>query len=128
MLLSEPISFWGGVDPATGRIIDPRHPEHGRTVAGAVLLMTESRGSSSSSSILAECVRRGTAPAAIGLRVADPILAVGSVAAAELYGVSVPVVEVDGPTFERIRDGEVVDIEADDDGSARVAVTPRSPR
>ena len=31
--LGKPISFWGGVDPMTGRIIDPRHPDHGATTA-----------------------------------------------------------------------------------------------
>ena len=33
----EPLSFWGGVDPATGIVIDVHHPLHGRTITGSVL-------------------------------------------------------------------------------------------
>ena len=31
----EPLSFWGGVDPATGRVIDVHHPLHGQSLTGA---------------------------------------------------------------------------------------------
>ena len=41
----EPLSFWGGVDPATGRIIDVHHPLQGRVIAGRVLMMPSTRGS-----------------------------------------------------------------------------------
>lgn len=41
----EPLSFWGGVDPATGKIIDVHHPLHGRSIAGAVLMMPSDRKS-----------------------------------------------------------------------------------
>ena len=34
--LAAPISFWGGVDAGTGRIADPRHPDHGTSIAGSV--------------------------------------------------------------------------------------------
>ena len=36
---SEPLSFWGGVDPATGNVIDVHHPLHGRCVTGAILMI-----------------------------------------------------------------------------------------
>jgi predicted aconitase with swiveling domain len=65
LVLDEPLSFWGGVDPATGDIIEARHPQHGENVAGRILVMPSGRGSSSSSSVLAEAIRAGTAPAAI---------------------------------------------------------------
>ncbi|HEX6988308.1 MAG TPA: DUF126 domain-containing protein, partial [Bacillota bacterium] len=61
--LDEPLSFWGGLDPASGRIIDRRHPQHGLAVTGRVLLMPGGRGSSSSSTVLAEAIRLGTGPA-----------------------------------------------------------------
>jgi uncharacterized protein len=81
LVLDEPLSFWGGVDPATGDI-----------VAGRVLVMPSGRGSSSSSSVLAEAIRAGTAPAAIVLAEPDPILALGAIVARELYDVAMPVV------------------------------------
>ena len=90
--LHEPLSFWGGLDPRTGRIVDRHHPQVGREVAGRILMMPSGRGSSSSSSVLAEAIRRGTAPAGIVLEVGDRIVALGALVAAELYGRRVPVV------------------------------------
>jgi uncharacterized protein len=92
LVLDEPLSFWGGVDPATGDIIDPRRTQHGANVAGRILVMPSGRGSSSSSSVLAEAIRAGTAPAAIVLGEADPILALGAIVARELFGGTIPVV------------------------------------
>ena len=103
--LDEPLSFWGGVDPATGQIIDARHPQRGTSVGGRILVMPSARGSSSSSSVLAETVRAGCAPAAILLGEPDLILAVGAVVAEELYGVRVPVLHLALTDLERIQDG-----------------------
>ena len=86
MLLDEPLSFWGGIDPATGVITDQHHPQRGVSLAGKVVVMPSGRGSSSSSSVLAEAVRAGMAPAAILLGRADPIVALGVLVARELYG------------------------------------------
>lgn len=97
LVLDEPLSFWGGIDPATGTLIDARHPQLGENVAGRILVMPSGRGSSSSSSVLAEAVRAGTAPAAIVLLEPDPILALGAIVARELYGVSIPVVVAGEP-------------------------------
>jgi predicted aconitase with swiveling domain len=93
--LAEPLSFWGGLDAETGAITDVHHPQRGATVTGCVLVMPSGRGSSSSSSVLAEAIRARTAPAAIVLAEADPIVALGAIVADELYGVAVPVVVVD---------------------------------
>ena len=90
--LERPLSFWGGVDPETGRVTDVHHPQHGQTVAGRVLVLPSGRGSSSSSSVLAEAIRAGTAPAAIVLADPDPILALGAIVARELYDVAMPIV------------------------------------
>jgi predicted aconitase with swiveling domain len=92
LVLSEPLSFWGGIDPTTGEVIDPHHPERGANIAGTVLVMPAGRGSSSSSSVLAEAIRAGVGPAAIVLAEPDPIVALGAIVARELYGVSIPVV------------------------------------
>ena len=59
LVLDEPLSFWGGLDPATGALIDTHHPQRGATVAGRVLVMPSGRGSSSSSYVLAEAIRAG---------------------------------------------------------------------
>src|SRR4051794_33023048 len=81
LVLREPLSFWGGVDAVTGTVIDRAHPDAGRRLTGTVLVMPGCRGSSSSSSVLAEALRLGTGPAAIVLALPDPILTVGSLVA-----------------------------------------------
>ena len=86
-----PLSFWGGFDAASGRVIDRTHPAFGACVAGRLLEMPAGRGSSSASSVLAEAIRRGTAPAAIILARVDPILVVGALVAQRLYGISCPI-------------------------------------
>lgn len=92
LVLAEPLSFWGGIDVATGRIIDASHPDRGETVRGRILVMPGGRGSSSSSSILAEAIRRNTAPAGIILARADAIMAVGAIVADMLYALRMPLV------------------------------------
>jgi predicted aconitase with swiveling domain len=109
LVLTEPLSFWGGLDPATGVIIDVHHPQRGAVITGTVLVMPGGRGSSSSSSVLAEAIRAGTAPAAIVLAEPDPIIALGALVARELYGVEVPVLVADGGV---IRSGEVLNVVA----------------
>lgn len=105
LVLTEGLSLWGGMDPATGRLVDAHHPQRGANLACRVLVMPSGRGSSSSASILAEAVRAGTAPAAIVLGEPDLILAVGADVAEELYGVRVPVVVVSPERLARIPDG-----------------------
>jgi predicted aconitase/predicted aconitase with swiveling domain len=89
--LTAPLSLWGGTSP-DGTITDPHHPQHGRSLAGRVVLLTSGRGSSSSSSVLTELVRAGAAPAALVLAEPDGVLVVGAIAAGELYGRQLPVV------------------------------------
>ena len=84
LVLSAPISFWGGVDPATGAIIDVRHPEHGAELSGRVLFLPGTIGSSSASAVLLELVRNGRAPAALVLHEPDAILLLGLVVAREM--------------------------------------------
>jgi predicted aconitase with swiveling domain len=110
--LSQPLSLWGGMDPHTGIIIDPHHPQAGERLAGRVVLMPSGRGSSSSSSILAEAIRAGTAPAALIMLDPDPILALGAIVADELYGRTVPVVVVDQAAYDQITAGDQATVEA----------------
>jgi predicted aconitase with swiveling domain len=84
MALSAPISFWGGVDPASGRIADVRHPQHGKNIAGKVLFLPGTIGSSSASAVLLELVHRGIAPAALVMHEPDAILLLGLLVAREM--------------------------------------------
>ena len=90
--LDEPLSFWGGVDPETGDIIEQRHPQFGESVSGRLISMPAGRGSSSASSVLAEVLRRGCGPIGIVLEAGDGILVAGALVARELYDVQCPIV------------------------------------
>jgi uncharacterized protein len=107
-LWSVPLSFWGGYDSATGTVIDHSHPAFGTKVAGRILAMPSGRGSSSASSVLAEAIRRGTAPSGIILLQPDAIITVGAIVAARLYGKACPVVICEAATMARLRDSMAV--------------------
>lgn len=92
LVLDEPLSLWGGFDPETGSIVDGRHPQVGLELRGAIVVMPHGRGSSSSSSVLAESLRLGTGPAGFVLAAPDSILVVGSLVARRLYGAVCPIV------------------------------------
>ena len=90
LVLSKPISLWGGVEPSTGRIIDPRHPDHGTDISGSILVLPATIGSSSSSAIMLELLRQRHAPAAVLLGRVDVVRAtlevrVSNKAATRLY-------------------------------------------
>lgn len=110
LVLREPLSLWGGMEPATGEVIDVHHPQRGENLAGRVVVMAAGRGSSSSASVLAEAVRAGTSPAAILLAEPDLILAIGSTVAEELYGTRVPVLVLPLGELRAIVDGAPVDV------------------
>ena len=92
LVLEAPLSLWGGMDPHTGRLSDHHHPQLGATLTGQILAMPSGRGSSSSSSVLAESIRLGTAPLAILLAEPDEILVLGALVAEYLYGRTCPIV------------------------------------
>jgi predicted aconitase with swiveling domain len=107
--LRAPISFWGGVDAVSGRIADPRHPDHGAAIGGTVLVVPAAVGSSSSSAIMLELIREGTAPAAVVMGKADAILALGVVVARELGHSGPPVLELPAPALDALPEG-VIDV------------------
>jgi predicted aconitase with swiveling domain len=84
LVLSAPISFWGGVDPRSGRIVDVRHPQCGNAIGSRVLFVPATIGSSSASAVLLELVRNGHAPAALVLHEPDAILLLGLIVAREM--------------------------------------------
>jgi uncharacterized protein len=120
LVLHEPLSFWGGVDAVSGAIIDTHHPQVGQSVAGRILMLHAGRGSSSSSSVLAETIRNRVGPVAILLVQSDPILALGCLVADELYGVHVPVVVLDEASWRVCATASTLTVEA---GEGRAIVT-----
>ncbi|WP_332303073.1 cis-3-hydroxy-L-proline dehydratase [Rhizobium sp. GR12] len=98
---SEALSFWGGVDPATGKVIDVHHPLHGVRLTGGVLFMPSSRGSCTGSGVLLDLIVTGRAPSALVFCEAEDVLTLGALIAAEMFGRPLPVLRLDAESFAR---------------------------
>jgi len=110
--LGAPLSLWGGVDPETGRVTDPRHPDVGRSLAGWIVAFPSTIGSSSSSAVLLELIRHEVAPRGILLPKGDAILALGSLVARELGYRPVPILVAPPGSWAGLPEGTVVRLDA----------------
>ncbi|HJZ70830.1 MAG TPA: DUF126 domain-containing protein [Vicinamibacterales bacterium] len=113
LVAAAPLSFWGGYDFHTGEIIDRHHPLAGVRAAGRVLAVPCSKGSSTTTAVLLEAVRAGTAPAAILTTGVDPFFALASIVADVMYGKSFPVIALEPADFASLRTGEQLSVTAD---------------
>lgn len=113
-----PLSFWGGYDFKTGTIIDTHHPLAGTCAAGRVLVVPFTKGSSTTTAVLLEAVRAGTAPAAIVTTGVDSFFALASIAADEMYGKPFPVVSLGEADFATLETGDRIAI----DGEGRLTI------
>ena len=111
LVTSEALSFWGGYDFHTGTIIDAHHPLVGVRAAGSILAVPFSKGSSTTTAVLLESVRAGTAPAAILTTGVDSFFALASIVADVMYGKSFPVVALEPDDFASLVSGERLAIE-----------------
>jgi predicted aconitase with swiveling domain len=123
LVSKEPISFWGGICPRTGEIIDRRHELSEAIVTGRVFVFPQGRGSSTSSATLMESIAAGVAPAAIINLKVDPILALGSIVSDELYHQAVPIVVLEEKDFFSIKENDHLTIEPD----GTVKINTKSP-
>ncbi len=113
LVTQQPLTFWGGIDPASGLIIEAQHELCGEAVTGRVLVFPRGAGSSSGCGVLMEMLRRGTNPAALINIETEAVLALGPIIAQELYGRSFPVVTLKPGHFTRLRTGDGVIVNAD---------------
>ena len=105
LVTSEPLSFWGGFDFKTGEIIDRHHPLAGVRAAGRVLAVPFSKGSSTTTAVLLEAVRAGTAPAAIVTTGPGAFFALASIVAGTMYDKSFAVVALEPGDFATLVTG-----------------------
>ena len=110
---SESLSFWGGYDSQTGEIIDRRHPLCGRIAAGCILAIPTTRGSSTTTAVLLEAIRAGTAPGAIITRGVDQFLALASVVAEVMYSKPIPIIALDDEDFDALENGKMMHVKQD---------------
>jgi predicted aconitase with swiveling domain len=107
-----PLSFWGGYDHQTGEITDRRHPLSGVIAAGKILVVPFTRGSSTTTAVLLEAIKAGTAPAAIVTTNVDSFFALASIVADELYASPIPVIVVSPAEAATLQSGDQISIEA----------------
>jgi predicted aconitase with swiveling domain len=106
LVTNDALSFWGGYDFHTGEIIDKHHPLAGVRAAGRILAVPFSKGSSTTTAVLLEAVRAGTAPAAILTTGPDSFFALASIVADVMYGKSFPVIALEAADFASLVTGE----------------------
>ncbi|MEM9605140.1 MAG: aconitase X [Pseudomonadota bacterium] len=102
VVCDEGLSFWGGVDPVDGRIVDTYHPQCGVSLAGSVALMPSSRGSCSGSGVLLELALNGKAPAALVFRDAEDVLTLGALVATRMFARPLAVVRLPAADYNRL--------------------------
>lgn len=107
------LSFMGGVDASSGRIIDVHHPLCGQSVAGKILCIPSGRGSCSGSLVIFELLMNGHAPAALVFRHKETILTLGVLIAGELFQRGIPVLQLDGAAFGALSDARFARIDDD---------------
>lgn len=98
------LSFYGGVDPETGEVVEKDHPLEGLSVAGKILVMPSGKGSTVGSYVLYALRKADKAPAAIVNKETDPVIAVGSIIS------EIPT--VDSIDITKIENGQIVEVDA----------------
>jgi len=100
LVSAEPVSFYGGVDLDTGRVVEPGHPLEGEALAGRVLVIPRGKGSTVGSWAILRLGRKGLGPAAILCAQCETIVAVGVILA------EIPC--VDGLDLSQFQEGQTV--------------------
>lgn len=104
------LSFWGGVDPSTGQVIDQRHPLHTENLGGKILALPSGRGSCSGSGVMLESLLNNVAPAALVFSQPEDILTLGVLVGQVLFDRSIPVYQIDSEGFDSLQSGTIVSI------------------
>lgn len=112
------LSFWGEVDAVTGKVIAVGHPLEGECLAGRVLVIRSTKGSSATPMMLRLAWLEGNAPAALVNVEVDGLAALGCIVNA------IPMMaNLERDPFEAIATGDMVTVDAD---RGVLRVTPKS--
>ena len=103
LVTSQPISFYGGVDPNTGEVIEKGHELQGKSIEDRVLVFPTGKGSTVGSYTLYRMKKKGTAPAGIINSECETVVAVGAIIS--------EIACVDKIDISRIKTGDRVRIE-----------------
>lgn len=108
IILEGPLSFLGGVDPETGKIIDSKHKATGKSITGKIFIFTQGVGSTANPFVMKELVDNKVAPVAIVNKRAEYMLIAGAVLA------DIPLVDKpEEDIFQIVKSGDYVKVDAD---------------
>ncbi|VVB99838.1 Uncharacterised protein [uncultured archaeon] len=109
LVSAEGISFFGGVDPKTGIVVEKGSPLEGKCIAGKVLVFPRGKGSTVGSYVLLQLKKNKCAPVAIINQEAEPIISVGAIIS------GIPMVDkLENEAYFLLKDGMKIKV----DGSA----------
>ncbi|MBE3115794.1 DUF126 domain-containing protein [Candidatus Bathyarchaeota archaeon] len=105
LVTAQPISFYGGVDPNTGVVIEKGHELQGQSVKDKILVFPQGKGSTVGSYTLYRMKKNGVAPAGMINKECETIVAVGAIIS------EIPT--IDKVDASKIKTGDKVIIEND---------------
>jgi Uncharacterized conserved protein len=94
MVMSAPLNLWDGLNPETGEIVEPGHPERGQSVHGRLLILRHGLSGATVAIALTEALRNNVGPAGVVLPQADLTVVMASVIAGDLYDKQIPVLQL----------------------------------
>jgi predicted aconitase with swiveling domain len=107
LVAHEPISFVGGIDPATGMVVEKKHELEGQCITKKILVYPTGKGSTGGSYRIYDMAERGTAPSAIINIYAEPITTIGAIMG------EIPMVhQLDKDPTDEIESGDWIRVEA----------------
>jgi hypothetical protein len=108
LVTKDPISFYGGIDPQTGNLVERGHELEGKCIANKILIFPRGKGSTVGSYIIFRLKKNGRAPKAIVNIEAEPIVAVGAIIS------EIPMIDkVDEKSLRIIKSGDEVEVDAE---------------
>jgi predicted aconitase with swiveling domain len=79
LVTKQSISFYGGVDPSTGTVVEKGHELEGKSIAGKILVFPTGKGSTVGSYVLYQMSKNGKGPKGLVLKECEAIVAVGCI-------------------------------------------------
>lgn len=107
LISPQPISFFGGVDPTTGTVVERGHPLQGRSISHKILVLPSSKGSTVGSYVIYSLAKKGIAPSGIVMGKIDTIVSSGAI----LGGIPLVLVDM-SKLLSSFKDGEIVVLDA----------------
>jgi predicted aconitase with swiveling domain len=122
LVTSQAISFFGGVDPETGVVVEHGHQLEGQSIAGKVLVFPTGKGSTVGSYTLYRLKHNGHAPLAILNAQCETITAVGCIIAEIPCVDQLSIQEIFPGSLLQI-DGDTIEIKSPENNSTHGGIT-----